>query len=179
MKLPVISSPVEVERDVVVARQFASQLAELLGYDVQDRTRIATAVSEIARNAYNYAGRGRVDFAVDLPDSADPSLRITISDSGPGIADVDRILRGRYASTTGMGLGIIGARRLMDGFGIEAGKSGTVVNLSKRLPARSLPIDRERIATIAVQLQRSNPRDAFEELHRQNLELIETLEELS
>ena len=89
----------------------------LLGFDGQDQTRIATAVSEIARNAFSYArrrqGRVRASRARRAPQVLRDARDAT---AGPGIADLDAILDGRYRSTTGMGLGIIGARRLMDRF---------------------------------------------------------------
>src|SRR4051794_12104777 len=107
------------EPDLVAARQRARQIASVLGFDGQQQTRLATAVSEIARNAFQYAGGGRIEFGVEgqtLPQL----LTIRISDRGGGIRDLDRILNGEYASRTGMGLGIVGARRLMDQFHIQS-----------------------------------------------------------
>ena len=113
--LPILSVTIHYEHDTVAARQRARQIARLLGFDSQDQTRISTAVSEIARNAFNYAGGGRVEYL--LEGRTAPQLFIVkITDSGPGIRDLDAILEGRYQSQTGMGLGIIGARRLMDQF---------------------------------------------------------------
>src|SRR5574338_287767 len=100
------------EQDLVTARQRARQIAERLGFDVQDQTRIATSVSEIARNALRYAERGQVEF--ELEGSRAPQVpAIHVHDSGPGIPDIRAILSGQYRSATGMGLGILGARRLM------------------------------------------------------------------
>jgi anti-sigma regulatory factor (Ser/Thr protein kinase) len=103
------------EDDVVTARQRARQTARLLGFDRQDQTRVATAVSEITRNAFAYAEGGRVEFLVDEK-STPPLLLTRITDHGPGIENVRQVLAGQYRSTTGMGLGIIGAKRLMDLF---------------------------------------------------------------
>ena len=97
----------------------APQLAELLGFDRQDQTRLATAVSEIARNAFRYAGGGRVEFAVE-GQTPPQILLVRVSDEGPGIANLPSVLAGQYRSTTGMGIGIMGARRLMDAFDIES-----------------------------------------------------------
>src|SRR5580692_5576464 len=123
------------ERDTVAARQRARQIARLLGFEAQDQTRISTAVSEIARNAFNYAGGGRVEYS--LEGRTAPQLFIVkISDKGPGIQDLASILEGRYRSQTGMGLGISGARRLMDLFQIESEPGrGTTVYLKKLLPS--------------------------------------------
>ncbi len=92
-----------------------AQIAALCGFGLQDQARIATAVSEIARNVYNYAAPGRVEFLIE-GETAPQLLTIRIEDQGPGIADLDRILAGQYQSQTGMGVGLIGAQRLMDRF---------------------------------------------------------------
>jgi signal transduction histidine kinase len=175
--IPVITSLIESERDVVLARQRAWQLSELLGFDAQDRTRIATAVSELARNAYRYAGSGRVEYALSVDER--PSLEITIIDRGPGIARLEEILRGRYTSPTGMGLGILGARRLMDAFEIRTEQGvGTVVRVGKQTPPRTAPMTQQRIAALAAELARATPYDPTEEVARQNRELMATLDEL-
>ncbi len=95
MSAPLLSLGIRYEHDVVLARQRARQIAALLGFDPQDQTRIATAVSEIARNAFTYAQRGRVDFLVE--GTTPPQVFVVrVSDRGPGIADLGRILDGRY-----------------------------------------------------------------------------------
>ncbi|MDN4634688.1 ATP-binding protein, partial [Sphingomonas sp. PsM26] len=111
---PIMTVALIEEADIVAARQRARQIADLLGFEAQDQTRIATAVSEIARNATTYGGGGRIEFGIENADV--PSLIICIRDKGPGIADVDAILEGRFRSTSGMGVGISGTRRLMDRF---------------------------------------------------------------
>src|ERR1700749_3007981 len=98
----IIIVPIESEGDVVAVRQRARRLAELLGFERQDQTRIATAVSELARNAFGYAGGGRAEFMID-PSTTPQSFAVRISDSGKGIADVQSILDGQYRSPHGMG----------------------------------------------------------------------------
>ena len=90
----VLTVALKYEDDVVIARQRARQLARLLGFDAQDQTRIATSVSEIARNAFRYAGGGMVEFGVEGR-TAPELLEVVVSDRGPGIRDVSRILEGR------------------------------------------------------------------------------------
>ena len=91
----VLSVAIKYEHDVVAARQRARQIAESLGFDAQDQTRIATAISEIARNAYSYAGGGRVDFLVE--GRTQPQLLLVrVADGGPGIANLQDVLDGRY-----------------------------------------------------------------------------------
>ena len=119
MSLSILTTQLSFEHDVVLVRQRARQVAQLLGFDAQDQTRIATAVSEIARNALNYGGGGKVEFEVNGK-TAPQLMVIRISDRGRGIPNLLEIMEGRYQSRTGMGLGIVGARRLMDQFQIES-----------------------------------------------------------
>jgi anti-sigma regulatory factor (Ser/Thr protein kinase) len=133
MNRALLTVAIRYEQDVVVARQRARHIASLIGFDGQDQTRIATAVSEIARNAYRYAQGGRVEFAIE-GQSAPQLLLIRVLDQGPGIADLERIMRGEYQSQTGMGLGIVGAHRLMDQVEIRSVRGqGTDVLLKKIL----------------------------------------------
>src|SRR5690606_38912246 len=94
----------------------------------------ATAVSELARNLYNYTRGGRIEFAVE-GETVPQLLVVRIEDEGPGIDNLDLILSGRYRSPTGMGLGILGAKRLVDQFDIRSDKpGGTQIILKKFLP---------------------------------------------
>ncbi len=164
------------ETDVVLARRFAREIAERLGFDVQDQTRIATACSEIARNAFRYAGGGRIEF--QLNDETPQSVVIAIADKGPGIVDLKKVLSGRYRSSTGMGLGIIGAKRLMDGFDIRSSKAdGTVVVLSKRLPTGK-ELSSAETKSISTEIDSVAPDDPVREFQQQNRELLRTLDQL-
>jgi len=176
MTRPFHTVPLDSEQDVVTARQRARDIAARLGFETQDQTRIATALSEIARNAVAYAGGGRVEYAVALEDRA--ALSIVVSDSGPGIPDLRRILEGRYRSATGMGLGILGARRLMDAFDIHCDGSGTRVRLVKRLPGGAAPVTPERLAAICEEMARLEPHDLLDELRQENHELLRVMDEL-
>jgi signal transduction histidine kinase/CheY-like chemotaxis protein len=177
VSLRLLTVVVENEHDVVVARQRSSQIAGLLGFETQDQTRIATAVSEITRNCVRYARGGRAEFAVE--GSTQPQvLLIRITDTGPGIQDVDAILRGTYRSTTGMGIGISGARRLVDGFEIGSSPGGTRVVLKKLLPRGAPLVNGPAAARIASELMQIPARDAYAEVQRQNQELLRTLEDL-
>jgi signal transduction histidine kinase/CheY-like chemotaxis protein len=155
-------------QDVVLARQRTRQVAELLGFDAQDQVRLATAVSEVARNALQYAGAGRAEFAAD-----DRQLTVTVRDRGPGIADVRAVLDGRAG-----GAGLAGARRLVDAFDIESSPGGTVVRLGKELPRHAPPPGGAGAARIASELARLAPGGPLVELQRQNRELLDALGEL-
>src|SRR4029450_8595004 len=118
------------EHDVVLARQRARQLATEFKFDAQDQTRFATAVSELARNAHQYAGGGRVGFGVDRGPPA--MLVARVKDRGPGIARLADVLDGRYVSSTGLGIGIMGARRLADVFSATSwANDGTTSRVGK------------------------------------------------
>ena len=120
------------ERHVVHARQRARDIAALLGFEHQDQIRMATAASELARNAFRYASNGAVEFSVR---PGKPQIFvISVTDSGPGIANLPDILDGKYVSRTGLGKGIIGTKRLMDHFEIDSSPSGTRVQAGKLLP---------------------------------------------
>src|ERR1700733_10205491 len=178
MSSPIVTLPIESESDVVAVRQRARRIAELLGFERQDQTRIATAVSEIARNAFGYAGGGRAEFMIE-PSETPQLFRIRISDKGPGIIDLESILDGRYRSQTGMGLGLVGARRLMDKFKIDtAPGKGTRVDLEQRLSDRAARITRNKLSDIAAELSRESSSDPLTVLREQNRELLQSLEEI-
>jgi signal transduction histidine kinase/CheY-like chemotaxis protein len=178
MSLPILSVTIRHEHDTVDARQRARQIARLLGFDAQDQTRISTAVSEIARNTFNYANGGKVEYLVEGR-TAPQLLIIRVSDRGPGIRDLETILEGRYVSKTGMGLGILGARRLMDQFQVESvPRKGTTIQMTKLFPKRAPVIREPDLARIADALAQERPQDAFHELQHQNQELLQALEEI-
>src|SRR6478672_3283342 len=167
---------IRLEQDVVLTRQRARQIAQLLGFEVQDQTRIATAVSEIARNAFLYAKGGKVEFWVE--GDSPQIFWMRIQDQGPGITNLDTILNGLYKSETGMGLGIIGSKRLMSEFHIESSQAGTKVLMGKTLPKRSPVVTVNALGQILDELVMRKPETPFEEIQRQNQELLQTLEEL-
>src|SRR5438067_11335963 len=173
--LPLTTVELAAERDVVAARQRARQVAALLGFAAQDQSRIATATSEICRNAVRYAGKGRCEFLLD--GGSRPALVVRTSDQGPGIRNVDEVLAGRYQSATGMGLGIVGTRRLMDRFFIETTPGrGTEVVFTKELPD-SAPLA-AKPAQIAEQLARTPLPATEEEVRQTDRELLRAIGEL-
>ena len=117
------------EDDVVAVRQEARELAASIGFEGTDLTMLATAISEVARNITAYAGRGEIVVAV--ANTADRAgIRVVARDAGPGIEDVDLALRDGYSTGQGLGLGLPGARRLVDEFDIETAPGhGTVVTM--------------------------------------------------
>jgi signal transduction histidine kinase len=176
MPLPLLRMEIRHEYDVVLVRQRARQIAAALSFDPQDQTRIATALSEIARNAFQYANGGVVDFAVEQ--GAVPALIVTISDKGRGIENLRQILDGKYESRTGMGLGMIGARRLMDVFTVDSSSSGTKVTVGKNIPPRFSTLRKRELDDLFRKIELQGPQNAYEELQQQNQELLRTLGEL-
>ncbi len=160
------------ETDFLLARQRAKQIAALLQFELQDQTRIATAVSEIARNTFEYARSGKVEFFLDaLP--LENQMRIVVTDHGPGIPHLDAIWNGTYKSAQGMGIGLIGARRLMDDLDLQTSAQGTTVTLVKRLPRNADP---PSLADLSTALARS-PVAHSSVLLDQNQELLRLLNE--
>jgi signal transduction histidine kinase/CheY-like chemotaxis protein len=178
MSYSIINVALKYEDDVVAARQRARQIASLIGFESQDQTRIATAVSEIARNAFRYAKNGMVEFLVE-GQTAPQVLLIRVTDSGPGIVDLKRILEGRYQSQTGMGLGIVGAKRLMDQCEIQSiSGQGTTVLLKKVFPSRARSLGVKELPSLVDHLIQTPAQNAQEELRQQNHELLLALDEL-
>ena len=177
MALNLLRMEIRYEHDVVLARQRARQISAALKFDSQDQTRIATAVSEVARNAFQYAGGGILEFRIDR--SQNPVLTVSIQDKGPGIRNVQEILNGKYVSQTGMGLGLLGAKRLMDAFQIETelGK-GTSVTFSKVLPAKSTAISKKDLDEVLATIESRSPQNPYEELQQPNKELLRALDDV-
>jgi signal transduction histidine kinase/DNA-binding response OmpR family regulator len=166
------------EPDIVLVRKRTRRIAELLGFNRQDQTRITTAVSELARNAFEYAGGGRVEFRIN-EDAGRHGLEIGISDKGPGIADLDAVVSGVQRSEKGMGVGLRGAQRLMDDFRIESQPgAGTTVKVAKFLPARAPAVTRTVLTSIGQVLAAEAPPNPVDEIRQQNQEMLAQLEEL-
>lgn len=116
--------------DIVKARARARDVAATLGFEVVDQTRIATAVSEIARNALIHGGGGKMT----LRTLNQRGLEIVIVDQGPGIPDINQAMKDGYSTIGALGLGLGGAKRLMDELHIESSNAGTKVTMRKWLP---------------------------------------------
>lgn len=172
----ILSIAIARDTDIILARQRTRRLAQLLGFDAQDATRITTSVSELVRNALEYAKGGRVEFT--LKQGQPQALEIVVSDNGPGIKHIKDVLEGRYQSVAGMGIGITGARRLMDDFAIETSPAGTKVSLSKTLPKRARAITTRMLGTVTAELMKDDGLDPVAEIRRQNQDTLLQFQEL-
>jgi serine/threonine-protein kinase RsbT len=123
--------PVRLEQDVVMARQAVRRLAVELKFSLVDQTKMVTAASELARNTVVYGGGGTMRCEV-LIDGGKSGLRLTFEDRGPGIPDMSLAMKDGWTSGSGMGMGLSGAKRLVNDFDIvsEVGK-GTRVTITR------------------------------------------------
>lgn len=125
---------VNVSNDIVTARQAGLELASKLGFSLSDRTMIATAISEVARNITSYAGTGEIRLAIADREGR-RSMVVQAQDKGPGIIDIVRAMEDGYSTGRGLGLGLPGAKRLMDGMEITSSPGqGTLVEMWKWVP---------------------------------------------
>jgi serine/threonine-protein kinase RsbT len=125
--------PITSEGDIVAARKAIRGAATSLGFGLIDVTRIVTAASELTRNIYQYASSGVMRWRT-LSQSGSVGLELVFEDHGPGIADIEKALEPGYTTGRGMGLGLPGAKRLMDEMTIQSTPgSGTRVEIRKWL----------------------------------------------
>ncbi len=119
---------IQSDLDIVTARSNARDIAKALGFSSIDQARIATAVSELARNIYLYAGAGDVT-AREVERLGRKGIEIEFCDRGPGITDIHQVMQDGYTTSRGMGMGLPGAQRLMDDFEIQSnvGAGTTIV----------------------------------------------------
>ena len=121
------------EWDIVAARQLGRNVAKELGFGTVDQARITTAISELARNIYLYAGKGQI--CIDkLFDGGKVGLRLHAVDSGPGIKEIRQVMEDGFSTSGGLGAGLPGVKRLMDDFDIDSSPGqGTQIRASKWL----------------------------------------------
>jgi len=170
---------IDQERDIVLVRQRARRLAEIIGFDTQDQTRITTAVSEVARNALEYARHGQVQFRLTGAVALN-NLTILVRDRGPGIANLPAVLSGAQKSMSGMGMGLLGAQRLMDHVDISTRPgAGTTVRLAKQLPTSAPPITPAILHAIIQALSADGTADAMAEIRRQNQQILMQMDEMN
>ncbi len=180
MNHPILTTRITTQ-GLVPLRTRARQIGDLFGLDKMQRTRFVTALSEIARNAVQYAGEGTVTFFLDTGSSAQPEQRLIgqVSDKGPGIDDLDGILRGRINGRLQVPLGIVGAKRMVDSLEFQTSPGGgTVATMAMALPRHARQLLPSDISALVDQLARRKPESPLEELEQQNREMMEALEQL-
>ena len=171
MRSTLYSAPIETEEDVVMVRRKARETAALLGFDLNDQTRIATAVSEAARDCFTNAGGGATEFTADFE-----SRWFAIRVSGQSRTPVE--LRRQMAGDSPSAIALAGAQRLMDAFDIEPdGKGGSTIVLAKQIALKS-PYAQRPLEKVAAELAAGAPRSVMEELRQENRELLRVMDEL-
>ncbi|HEU5011720.1 MAG TPA: anti-sigma regulatory factor [Roseiflexaceae bacterium] len=124
-------APIRSDLDIVIARTLARDTAKAIGFGAIDQARIATAVSELARNIFLYAGSGTVTVK-GLDRNGRKGIEIVCDDQGPGITNIDLVMQDGYSTSRGMGMGLPGAKRLMDEFDIRSREGeGTTITCRK------------------------------------------------
>ncbi|HEX3875531.1 MAG TPA: anti-sigma regulatory factor [Bryobacteraceae bacterium] len=111
--------PLLTSEDIVNVRQMVRSIAVELGFSLVDQTKFVTAASEIARNTVIYGGGGWASIEI-IAREGRKGLRVTFEDQGPGIADIDQALKDGFTTGSGLGLGLGGAKRLVNDFNIES-----------------------------------------------------------
>jgi serine/threonine-protein kinase RsbT len=125
------SLPLVSQQDIVAARQVVRKAAQQIGLSIVDQTKIVTAASELARNAVVYGGGGVLEWEV-VAENGRQGLRLTISDQGPGIEDLTLAMKDGWTSGNGLGLGLPGAKRLVNEFILTSSPdSGTKVIVTR------------------------------------------------
>ncbi|MGG3574464.1 anti-sigma regulatory factor [Bacillus gobiensis] len=121
------------EWDIVAARQLGRKVAKELGFGTVDQARITTAISELARNIYLYAGKGQICIE-ELHDIGKRGLKLIATDDGPGISDIKKVMEDGYSTSGGLGAGLPGVKRLMDEFQLHSNPGkGTDIHAVKWL----------------------------------------------
>lgn len=127
------SIDINTEWDIVAARQLGRNEAKSTGFGTVDQARITTAISELARNIYLYAGKGRIEIQ-PIQVGQKTGLLIIASDEGPGIPDLQKVMQDGYTTSGGLGAGMPGVKRLMDDFNVETEVGvGTTITATKWL----------------------------------------------
>jgi len=122
---------IETEGDIVLARRSVREAATHVGFSPTDVTKIVTAASELARNIFHYAGKGAMHWR-RLDENGRSGLELRFVDQGPGIGDINAALQGGYSTGEGLGLGLPGAKRLMDEMEIQSAPGhGTSITVKK------------------------------------------------
>lgn len=180
MKHAILAAPIT-RHNLVIIRDRARAVGALCGLDKMDGTRFVTAVSEVARNAVQYAGEGTVTFHLDLGDSPDATQYVVaeVADQGPGIPDLPGVLSGRVNANRVVGRGLTSCRRLADRFAVrQPAAGGTVVVIEMARARGAHRLQQEQVDTLAAQLAERKPQSVQEEYEQQQRDMMQALQSL-
>jgi serine/threonine-protein kinase RsbT len=120
--------PIKTESDLLFARQKAKEMMKEMGFGSADQTRMATAISELARNVLKYAGEGSCSIYDEL-DDGEMALKVVVEDNGPGISDIEQAMEDGFTTGNGLGAGLPGAKRLVNNFDIASEPGYTKITM--------------------------------------------------
>ncbi len=176
MKTPVIKFILQNELDIILAHKRASQLCELTGIGLSVKTGFVTAISEICRNCLEFAGTGEIFFNI-VHDAPVQVLEVIITDVGPGIAHLSELLNNPVAPGS-KGCGIQYSKKLVDFFHIETSPEGTSVTMGIKIQTKTIPINKLIISGWTRYFEKEVPVSPYEEIKKQNMQLLELTEQL-
>ena len=174
MKIAVTNFDILNEMDIILAHKRAGQLCDLTGLGFYGKTSFITAISEICRNAIEHAKAGKIVFSINTDGSF---VDAEISDKGKGIKNVDFFLT-RPCNPEIKGCGIQNAKKLVDFFKINTSEKGTTVSLGMKTNTISIPINKAIILEWAQYFKTEKPTSPYEEIKRQNTQLLEITDQL-
>ena len=178
MKVLIVKVALSNDQDLIVARHRTKQISEFTGLSLQDQTRLITAVSELARNAVQYAGGGTLTLGIDQMEGRQ-YIEAVIADKGPGIPRLNDIMQENYHSRTGLGKGIVGSKRIVDLFSITTSVTdGTTISIGKYVPTSMAPITNSVVSGWTKKIAKQLADTPIQQLQDQNKQLMDTLEEL-
>lgn len=173
-RVPLITVAIRREYDMLLARHRGRRICQLLGFSNGDTTRIATALSEVARNAFEYAGGGNASFSIEGNGNGQ-ELVICVADEGKGIADVSALLSDEHPS---LAVGLRGSRALMDRLELTSHSGGTTVTMGKQLPPGAPRFTMADAGRLIAELATQADVSPLGELNAQNQALLSTLREV-
>lgn len=167
------------ELDVILAHKRAEQLSEFLGIRLSEKTKLATAISEICRNCLEYATEGKITQEISER-SGKPYLQCTIEDKGPGIAEdvLEKLKSGTYNTSSIRGHGLTNAKKLADYCEITSGLQGTEIKVGIRIPNNRIVVTAEKIIEWRNFFKNEPPVSPYDELKKRNAQLLVLTEEL-
>lgn len=165
------------ELDIILVHRRAIQLCEYTGISISDKTRFATAISEICRNCIEYAKHGDITFSID-ESNGHYIIESKIEDKGPGIKNLDEILKKEHVNSSLRGAGILHSKKLVDFFNIESSPTGTKVTLGMKVPPKHPIINGLIIKGWIQHFKKNFSVSPYEEIKKQNIQLLEVTEEL-
>ncbi len=166
------------ELDIMLSHRRGMQFSKYCGIALAEQTRFATAISELSRNVLEFAKSGKITFSITDTDDQ-YSLLACISDNGPGIKDINKILERKPEGFRGRGLGIVFARKLADRFKIETSTKGTNITIQKNIPPGKAVINKLVVQAWVKHLEKEPAISPYEELKARNIQLLEMTDELN